>query len=242
MATNMRPGINRGNFQHKFGYNPALTFPMDITPWGSSYWPDDVVLADDIDIVSTSVQDKGTAPAGSGAQAIKIFGLDADLREIGEIKILDGQDDVHPTLDYLRIYRLEVVKLAGVGDVNVGTITVDIGGANIMAQIIPTFAKTTQLAYTIPANYARGWLLDFDAEMVAQATGKFAQAYLQLRKPGGVWQVEHVFGITSDKKADEDYSMNLEIATMTDMRVRVFHASASGLFVAGSMGIYQELC
>ncbi len=238
MAT--RPNENRGPFQHKFGYNPALTAPMDITPWGDSYWPDDVVLAADIDIVSSSVQDKGTPTAGSGAQAMKIWGLDADHREIDEIVILDGQDDVHPTKDYLRIYRLTIEKQNGAGNQNLGTITVDIAGANTMAVILPTFAKTTQIGYTIPSNYSAAWLLDFDAEMVAQAAGKFAQGYLQIRKPGGVWAVEHVFGITSDKKADEDYQMNLEIAPMSDVRLRIFHSSASGLFVAASMGIFLE--
>lgn len=238
MAT--RPNENRGPFQHKFGYNPDLTAPMDITPWGDSYWPDDVVLAADIDIVSSSVQDKGTAPAGAGAQAMKIFGLDADYKEIFETVILDGQTDVHPTKDYLRIYRLEVEKQDGAGNQNLGTITVDINDDNTMAAILPTFSKTTQLGYTIPANYSAAWLLDFDAEMVAQAAGKFAQGYLQIKKPGGVWAVEHVFGITSEKSADEDYSMNLEIVPMSDLRVRIFQASASGLFISGSMGIFLE--
>ena len=138
MVTAFLPGRNQGRYQHKFGYNPNLdgqTAAADITSFGNAYWPDAVEVAADIDIVSTSVEDKGVATAGSGAQAILIKGLDADYLEIQETVILNGQTDVHPTLDYLRIHRVEVVKNAGAGAINAGVITIDINGSNIMAQI-----------------------------------------------------------------------------------------------------------
>lgn len=228
---------------HKFGYNPdadASTAAEDITPWGGSHFPDSVAAAADIDIVSDSVEDKGTATAGSGAQALLIQGLDENFLEIEETVILDGTDDVHPTLDYLRIYRAFVVKNAGAGAENTGVITIDIGGANIMAQILPGFGKTTQATYTIPANYTTAWLLDFDAGMVAKAAGKFAQGYLLIRPFGGVWQTEHVFGITSDKGYPHPYAMNLEIRPKSDIRLNIFDASADNLFLIGSLGIFLE--
>ena len=241
MAT--RPNENRGPFQHKFGYNPDLdgnAAAEDITPFGNTYWPDAVVAAADIDIVSSSVEDKGTATAGSGAQAMKIFGIDADYKEIFETVILDGQDDVHPTLDYLRIYRLAIEKQNGAGGENAGLITVDIDGANIMAQILPTFAKTTQLAYTIPANYATAWLLGFTVGMISQAAGKTAEGRLMHRDFGGVWHVEHVFPISSNDRYPYKYPMNFEVEAKSDIRIQIFDASADNLKVSGVMSFFLE--
>jgi len=238
------PPINRGRFQHKFGYNPDLdgsAAAEDITAFGNAYWPDAVVEAADIDIVSTSVQDKGTVTAGSGAQAILMKGLDADYREISETVILNGTTDVHPTLDYLRIHRVEVVKNAGAGAINAGVITIDIDGSNIMAQILAGFGQTTQCVYTIPANYT-GWLLEFDVGMVALAVAKNAQGQLMVKEyDSGIWLVKHVFGISTDKDYFHNYEMNVEVKPKSDIRLRIFEASADNLFVSASMSIYLEL-
>lgn len=248
--TDFIPGINRGVFQHKFGYHPTMpNTGGDITPFGDIYWPDSVVAAADIDIASSDAADKGIAPAGAGAQAIKLYCLDEDYLEFEQTVILDGTDDVHPAEDCLRIYRAEVIKNAGAGAENVGNIVIDIGGTNTLAFIIADFGQTTQATYTIPAGrqgttrnipYKTGWLLDFDAGMDAIASGKFAQGMLMIRPFGGIWMVRHVFGITSEKDKDHKYPMNLEVPIKSDIRLRIFLASASNLFISASLAMYLE--
>ena len=238
-----QPPENRGPFEHKFGYNPDLdgsNAPEDITPFGNMYWPDSVVAAADIDIVSSSVEDKGTPTAGSGAQAIRIFGLDANYKMIEETVILNGQTDVHPTKDYLRIYRARIVKNAGAGAENAGNITIDINGANTLAMLLAGFSQTTQLAYTIPDDFVTSWLLSFTVGMISQAAGKTAEGRLFHRDFGGVWHVEHVFGINSNDRYPYTYPMNFEMDVKSDIRIQIFDASADNLKISGVMGIFLE--
>lgn len=240
MTANFLPGTNQGKFEPKFGYNPNLDAtgtPKDITPFGDAYWPASVVAAADIDIASSSGDD---ILAGSGAQRIKIFGLDAAGLEIDEEIDLDGTDDVHPAKDYLRIYRAQTVAVDDRDEINVGNIVIDIAGANTMAYILAGFNKTTQAAYTIPADYKKAHIIHFDAGMTSTAASKSAQGQLWIRPPGEIWTVERVWDISSSVGYIRPYKMIQPLKPLTDVRLTIFAANAAALLIFGNIDLYLE--
>lgn len=73
-----------------------------------------------LDITSSSAADDG-APAGTGAQIIRILGLDASYNRIYEDVTLNGTTIVTTTKKFLRVISA-YVKAAGTGLVNAGDI------------------------------------------------------------------------------------------------------------------------
>jgi len=120
------------------------------------------------DIVSTSANDDGS-PAGTGANTLRILGLDGSYNEISEDITLNGVTNVPTTNSYIMIHQMRVLT-AGSTNSNVGTITAtaQVDGT-ITAQINPT-ENTTQMAiYQVPAG----------------KTGFIVRGYFNINKSGG---------------------------------------------------------
>lgn len=236
----VRPAVSVGQVVHQFGYNTdvdANTGPDEdiIAAGGDQFFSETVIAAANIDIVSSSADD---APAGTGATAITIEGLDGDYREISETVELNGTTDINPTLDYLRIQRAYVAGV-GTNGTNAGTITID-DGTSTMAQIIAGFGETSQAAYTTPANYSAGWLLAFDC-MIAATANAYAEGILQYRcNCNSAWRTLYVFNVTADAQYVRQFTMPIYLAPRSDTRLRIFDASANNLAIAGSLEIYLE--
>lgn len=138
---------------YKFGVNPDINGTEE-TIWtqGGDYpWPTSAAV---VYVSSSSVAD--TSPSGTGAQTIRVFGLDANYLEIEEDIALNGQTQVATTKQYLRVYRAYVLT-SGSGGGAAGTIYVGTTGATagVPAVVYANLAigNQTQLAvYTVPAG------------------------------------------------------------------------------------------
>ena len=231
-----------GRWLTKFGYNPdvdASTAPEDlIYGGGNTYFPAAAIAAADIDIVSTDVNDDGD-PASTGALTLTIEGLDSNWLLQKETVTLDGQTDVHPVNDYLRLFRAYVATAGSTGT-NEGIITIDDGAGNTFCTIGAGEGQTLLLAYTIAADYLAGYLYDLHITVASSnATAKVVQARLQTRTDGGAWQTKTILAASTDGLGEMHWAgSGLKLPPKTDIRVTLFDASADNIPVAGHVLLY----
>lgn len=144
-------GINRG----------VGSSEVAIAPWDSPLkFP---AAAATLTAESIDLNDAG---AGTGAQIVRVEGLDANFAEITEDFTLNGVTPVAGLKSFLRINAVRVIQ-AGSTKANVGDIIVK-HGADIVGQIVAGTNFSSQAIYTIPAGF-RGMVLS--AFFSANSTG-----------------------------------------------------------------------
>ena len=139
-ARSLRQGSSVWN---KFGYNPDIdNTTAVIAAFGGTYTPP--TTATTLTIVSSSTADDGD-PAGTGANNIVIYGIDANRQYQLEQVTMNGTTNVVTTTTWLGINRV-AVGLAGSGLANAGniTITATTGGATLA--YVPVGESVTQQA------------------------------------------------------------------------------------------------
>lgn len=138
---------------YKFARNPDINSTEE-TIWehGGNY-----VFPTSAAVRYVSSSDANDTNGGTGANKIRVFGLDANYALIEEEVELAGQTQVATSLSYLRIYRA-YVTLAGSGGTAAGTVYVADSGAsagvptgNVYASL-GTSNQTLLGVYTVPAG------------------------------------------------------------------------------------------
>lgn len=136
---------------NKFGYNADIDTGTE-TVWsvGGLFVP--IVTARTLSIVSTDVNDDGS-PAGTGAQKVTIWGVDANwATQIVEVT-LNGATPVVTTETWMGVNRI-AVSLAGSGQVNAGTITATATTeATVQGEIPVGIGVTQQGFYFVAADH-----------------------------------------------------------------------------------------
>jgi len=169
------PGYSLVN---KFGHNAAVgngTFE-DVWSAGGRYpWP---TAAVQLEAISTSTDDDD---GGTGAQIVKVYGLDGSLNEINETITMNGTSaSTVTTQSFFRVFRAYVTStgtyVTNTGDSNAGTITVRAASAGAtLAQIAVSDSigvGQSQLAlYTVPAGHT-GLLKNFTVSIDASKPAK----------------------------------------------------------------------
>lgn len=131
------------------GVNPDIgTTPEDV--WGVGGQQVFPSVAAAATIVSTSTADSS---AGTGAQAIRIFGLDAAYGIQTEDINLSGTSTVTTSASFLRVTRIQTIRAGSTG-FNEGEVTLSIGG-NPQVQMLAMDNFSHNGNYTVPAKY---WL------------------------------------------------------------------------------------
>ncbi len=116
-------GLVEGAYSlRKFGHNSAVGTTLQTLWTGSGLYAYPAAAT----IMKVSSGDTDDTAAGTGAQSVQIYGLDADYKEIDETVILNGQTEVNTTLSYLRVYRM-IVRTAGSSGWNEGKLYVGVG-------------------------------------------------------------------------------------------------------------------
>lgn len=137
---------------NKFGYNNDIdtaTDPETIWSVGGSFVR--MTSADTLDVVSSSGSDTG---AGTGAQSVIIYGIDANFEAQTEVVTLSGVTPVTTLNTWLGVNRV-AIYLAGTGGVNAGTITIDdtAGTVGTQAEIPVGEGTTQQCIFFVEANH-----------------------------------------------------------------------------------------
>lgn len=153
-------------------------------PWG---WTPGV-----LSFVSTSADDTA---AGSGAQALLITGLDADLVEQTETLATSGLTPVVTEKSYARIN--DVTCVCGSGQTNTGNISGS-SGAAVAAYIHTGHGHSMAAVYTIPSNWRNGAIVHRYWADRSSKQGGSAVSRLWFRVPGtNTWQLVGGFAATN---------------------------------------------
>ena len=228
-----------GIYVNKFGTNTDVDAAEDIWDGGGTYaWPSAAAATT---IVSSSTDDDGD-PAGTGAQTVKVYGLDSNWLMISETVTMNGTGAVTLENQYLRVFRAHTVAV-GSGAVNAGNIQVK-HGATVLAQITAGKGQTLMALYTIPADFAQAEIRKWYASIAVKiSTG--AEMELMTRTDGEGWRVREVFGITEANPGlwepgtagEGEPVRGIIVPPKTDVRVRAASVAAVNTVIASGYQI-----
>jgi hypothetical protein len=205
--------VRHTRYKHinKFGYNTSVGSTYEpITDLGTSILPSSAGV---VSVVSSSSEDDGSSPAGTGGYTLEIQGLDANYNELTETITLTGTSASVTDGEFIRIFRMKVAT-AGSAETNVGNITASIGGQSV-AQIKADKGQTLMAVYTIPAGY-RAHLLKLQ---ISLSKNQEATAEFRAKTATGAWQIKGEFG-TFSATINYDYPVPLIFSEKTDLQVR----------------------
>lgn len=211
----------------KFGDNSAIgTSFEDI--WNQGGTLVHLSSAETMNIVSTSTADDG-APAGTGAQTLKVLGLDNNYNEISETITLNGTTNVLTSNSYLRVHTMYVIT-AGSGQTNAGVITATASAAaTVQGHVTIGYGRTTQCMYTVPA----GKTLYIKSLTVSVEKSKDIEVHLDVRKFGEIFVVRKVLRLF-EAAADIIIDHGIPILEKSDFRIK-------GKTSAGTVGAAAEV-
>jgi hypothetical protein len=146
-------GLRQGHtLWNKFGYNTGINTASTeiVAEFGGTFTP--LSTASTLDVVSSSTADDGD-PAGTGAQSIIIYGVDANRQSQLEVVTMNGTTTVTTSNSWLGVNRISVY-LVGSGGKNAGkiTITATTGGAT-QATMPAGEGTSQQLLFFTQANH-----------------------------------------------------------------------------------------
>lgn len=205
--------------ERKFGFNAAVGTSEE-TIWkrgGTINWPSSASV---MKVSSSSGNDD---LVGTGAQKMKIYGLDSNWDLAEEEVDLDGQTQVTTDTSFIRVFRA-IVTQAGTGGVNAGVIYVYTGAetngvpdtaTNIYTSVEIGDNQTLQCAYSIPRKYTA--LLKHVAASTTGAGNTGVTGRVKVREFGGVFAVKEQFVMGTPDNYHDDYGVPLQIPEKSDI-------------------------
>ena len=197
--------------------------------------------------VSSSSTDDDGDPVGTGALTARVIGLNASWEEVVQDVTLNGQTAVSLPTSLIRVYRAYVLT-AGTGGVNAGNIWVGTGALTAgvpavkHAGILAGMGQTLMATYSVPTEVASGQTINSALitrwyATVGAVSAAFATVALQTRAFGGSWRTRRIAGIAEGSSIDEEMTWGIEVATKTDIRVRVITNGVNNSAIAGGFDV-----
>jgi hypothetical protein len=229
-----------GNFPgtaslHKLARNADISSGADEDLWnvgGDYVFPDD---AETVQVVSTLAADDGD-PAGTGAHAILVTGLDADYVLQNEVFVLNGTNAVTGTKLFLRVFSASIVT-AGANGTNIGAISAvnTISGDDLFL-LAAGKGLTTLGVYTVPANTT--FLLTRVHGSILKKTSGAATIEFVVRPFGGAFLTLGYAGIHTNGTtwASVVYPVPVTFPEKTDIKMRASVTSANTDITGGFDG------
>jgi len=185
-------------------------------------------------VMKISSSDANDTSAGTGAQTVKIFGLDANYAEISETVSLNGQTAVNTTNSYLRINQL-VVLTAGSGGTAAGTIYAGVGSVTsgvpgTIYCIIPVgYNADAQAIWTVPAGYTA--YMTSCTWTAGNTTPNLLITGVLISRPfGGVFTIQSTCKFNVGTSFDRHFDTPIAFTEKSDIEMRL------GSSTAGSAG------
>lgn len=222
----------------KWGVNvtlDAVTAPEDVIGEGGlQYWAG---TEDFIDVTSTDAAD---AVGGTGCTAIRLEGLNADLKPTFENVPLNGLTIVSSLKKFYRINRAYGLT-AGSGGVNAGDIQLH-DGTGIMAMILTGRGQTTKATFTVPSGFGKLVVSAVRASLADSKTAHTASGALYTRSRGsGMWRQRQIFSFKDDSPAYlTEATEGFLVKAGDDIRMEIDNADANGLAIQAGFTIHKH--
>jgi len=228
LGINAGAGMLRGiGSEFKFGTNPDVG-SADETIWAYGGLYSYPLIAAIMTLSSSNTNDYAT---GTGAQSVRIYGLDANYNEVTEdltLHATDGLLGVNTILSYLRVFRIYVLT-AGSADTAAGNLYMGTGAivagepTNVYGMAPLGHNQTLQTVYTIPAGKT-GYILRWNMSV---NSGKIADVDLKIRAPGEVFATKMSVNIYQTAYTQE-FSLPFPLPEKVDLEMRASVASSGG--------------
>lgn len=198
----------------KFGRNSDIDTGATETIWANGGTYTFPAAAQTLDVVSSSGNDTS---AGTGARTIELFGLDGSYDEVSETVTLNGTSAVTTSNTYLRFNR-GIVRTAGSGGQNAGTITIDqTTSGTVVAGISPGINQTQLGVYTVPNNTTAYMMGVNVGAMKGSSSGVDVDMFV--RPVGEVFQLKGTYGAhTTAGGSVNPFTVPIVLAEHTDVR------------------------
>ncbi len=193
--------------------------------------------AQSLEVVSSSALDD---LVGTGAQKIRVFGLDSNWDLSQEDIEMDGTNAVALSKTYIRIYRAYNTQ-CGSTDINQGNINIRVaGGGAVCAQILAGYGQTLQAIYTIPNGYT-GFVTRAYCDS-GRVLNIAIVSELKIHSPNEGVRTLTVRGISNDKIAEfisvpSGGMIPIRIPEKTDIWIHVSTASTNDIDVFAGFDI-----
>ncbi len=232
---------------NKFGENQDVdigTVPETLWSQGALHVPP--TAARTHDIASTSAADDGS-PGGTGAQTVRVYGLDSSWLEQEEDVTLNGTTNVATANTYTRIFRMKVLT-AGSGMTNAGLITATAQTDATVTAAIPIGESQTQMAvWTVPSGKT-AYLRTLYTTLNRQGATAGAMAEMELLVRSGldtatpVLAVKHNFAVAVGGTSNfhQTFESPKTITGPADVELRVTYVSDNNAVLAGGFDCVYE--
>lgn len=214
--TDVAKGLISGHsLIRKFGRNSDVDIGAAETIWANGGAYTFPTAAQTVDVVSSSAND--TNSAGTGARTVELQGLDGSYLEVSETVNMNGTTAVTSSNTYLRLNRA-IVRTAGSGGQNAGTITIDqTTSGTVMAGIAAGLNQTQLGVYTVPAAKT-AYLLGVTVGAM-KGTSSGCDVDMFIRPENEVFQLKGSYGChTQTGSTVTDMKAPLVIAAKSDVR------------------------
>lgn len=227
-------GVITGSYLvNKYGRNGDVDAAEDIWNGGGDYTGFPTGAAETVQVFSSSAAD---AAAGTGARTVLIEGLDASYNLQSETITLNGVTPVVSINSYLRVFGL-VVKTAGSGTTNAGTLTVRHSAttANIFLFVPVGYGQDVTCAYTIPAGY-KGYIINYSAACSDAGATRIELAF-KVRELGMAVRLLRPFVITAGVTTNIPIFGAVVLPEKTDVIVRALSTSSANAVVSAAFDL-----
>jgi len=148
VALSRRQGATTWNL---WGYNSDIDIGTE-TVWAYGGTFARMTAADTLNVVSSSTNDDGS-PAGTGAQSVIIYGIDANYLAQTEVVTLNGTGAVTTAYSWLGVNRVAIYLAGSLGQ-NEGNITVTrTTGGSVQAYMPANVGTTQQAIFFVQDNH-----------------------------------------------------------------------------------------
>ena len=228
-------GIPKHTGINKFGLNTDIDTSSDPeTIWSAGGLVTFPTASAALSVVSDDVNDD---EGSTGAEKIKVFGLDADYKLIEEEITLNGTSAVASTVytNWLRVYRAIVTK-AGSSAYNEGNITITIGGTTV-AHVPAEYGQSQQAVYSVPASH-EAYITNFSGAIVRSGSNRHATLGLYLKKDGVQRLIQELAVESSGSTTvNKTFSIPIKIEEKTDIYVNALEVSSNNTNIFANFGL-----
>jgi len=164
------------------GWNPGFSTGVEETFWsiGASSWQD--TPNNSAELVNVASTDAADAAAGTGAQTVRVHGLNSSGAYATEDVSMNGTSNVSTVATFLVVFRLEVLTV-GSGATNAGAISATgATSSGIYAYALAGEGTSEQATHAVPASTV-GLLKSWRTGVLETGTAGAIQAQLQIWIP-----------------------------------------------------------
>lgn len=220
------------NYNHVNGFNTDVDTAAAEDVWsaGGSYpFPSSAAAT------TIESNDAADASAGTGARTVRVFGLDANLRQIQSDATLNGTNAV--TLDK-QFYRIRSVELltVGSGGTNAGKLLVK-QSTTVLAEVEIGYNAPRSAIWTVAENEKYARITQFSGSI--HTTSATVQVDLMVKPPGGFFKVVDTITLLN-AGANFQKLVNIPVEPGTDIKLRAT-TSANDVKIQGSFDVQHGM-